>query len=92
MAGTSHIEDAAGKTAELQKDSPLYLRREPGNEYDRDAIAIYTAEENRIGYVPQKHNPILSRLLDGGRTLVGRVASREVVDDFVKMRICIYLR
>lgn len=92
VAGTSHIEDAAGKTAELQKDSPLYLRREPGNEYDRDAIAIYTAEENRIGYVPQKHNPILSRLLDGGRTLVGRVASREVVDDFVKMRICIYLR
>ncbi len=92
VAGTSHVEDAAGKTAELQKDSPLYLRREPGNEYDRDAIAIYTAEENRIGYVPQKHNPILSRLLDGGRTLIGRVASRVVVDDFVKMRICIYLR
>ena len=92
VAGTSHIEDAAGKTAELQRDSPLYLRREPGNEYDRDAIAIYTAEENRIGYVPQKHNPILSRLLDGGRTLIGRVASREVVDDYVRMRICIYLR
>ncbi len=92
VAGTSHIEDAAGKTAELAKDAPLYLRREPGNEYDRDAIAIYTAEENRIGYVPQKHNPILSRLMDGGRELVGKVVSREVVDDFLRMRIGIYLR
>ncbi len=92
VAGTSHVEDVEGKTAELQKDSPLYLRREPGNEYDRDAIAIYTAEDNRIGYVPQKHNPILSRLLDGGRDLVGKVVSREVVDDYVKMRICIYMR
>ena len=92
VAGTSHIEDAAGKTAELAKDSPLYLRREPGNEYDRDAIAIYTAEENRIGYVPQKHNPILSRLMDGGRELVGRVVSREVVDDLLRMQIGIYLR
>lgn len=92
VAGTSHIEDAAGKTAELTTDSPLYLKREPGNEYDRDAIAIYTAEENRIGYVPQKHNPILSRLMDGGRKLVGKVISREVVDDLLKMRIGIYLR
>ncbi len=92
IAGTSHVDDVEGKTAELQKDSPLYLRREPGNEYDRDAIAIYTAEENRIGYVPQKHNPILSRLLDGGRDLVGKVISREVVDDYVRMRISIYMR
>ncbi len=92
VAGTSHVEDVEGKTAELQKDSPLYLRREPGNEYDRDAIAIYTAEDNRIGYVPQKHNPILSRLLDGGRDLVGKVISREVVDDYVRMRISIYMR
>ena len=92
VAGTSHVADVEGKTAELQKDSPLYLRREPGNEYDRDAIAIYTAEENRIGYVPQKHNPILSRLLDGGRDLIGKVVSREVVDDYVRMRISIYMR
>ena len=92
IAGTAHVDDVEGKTAELQKDSPLYLRREPGNEYDRDAIAIYTAEENRIGYVPQKHNPILSRLLDGGRDLVGKVISREVVDDYVRMRISIYMR
>ena len=92
VAGTSRVDDFAGKTAELQKDSPLYLRREPGNEYDRDAIAIYTAEENRIGYVPQKHNPILSRLLDGGRDLIGKVVSREVVDDSVRMKICIYMR
>ncbi len=92
VAGTSRVDDVKGKTAELQKDSPLFLRREPGNEYDRDAIAIYTAEENRIGYVPQQHNPILSRLLDSGRDLVGKVVSREVVNDFVRMRMCIFLR
>ena len=92
VAGTSRVDDVEGKTAELQKDSPLYLRREPGNEYDRDAIAIYTAEENRIGYVPHQHNPILSRLLDSGRNLIGKVVSREVVNDFVRMRMGIYLR
>lgn len=91
VAGTSHVDDVIGKTAEIAKDSVLLLRREPGNAYDHDAIAIYTAEENRIGYVPQKHNPVLAKLLDGGKKLIGKVTQKEIEENWVKMRIGVYL-
>lgn len=91
VAGTSHVDDIKGKTAELDKDSSLVLRREPGNAYDSNAIAVYTAEDNRIGYVPQKHNPVLAKLLDGGKKLIGKITLKEVSSDGVRLRIGVYL-
>lgn len=47
----------------LQENDLLELRREPNNEHDVCAIALYWQQE-KIGYVPANDNELLSRLID----------------------------
>jgi hypothetical protein len=44
-------------------NDPLELRREPENEYDSFAIALYWQEE-KIGFLPAANNEMIARLLD----------------------------
>ncbi len=46
----------------LIKDTPINMIREPKNEYDDFAIALYV-QNQKIGYVPAEDNIILSNLL-----------------------------
>lgn len=48
---------------ELNKNDLLDLVREPDNEYDDCAIALYH-NEHKIGFIPREENMILSILLD----------------------------
>jgi hypothetical protein len=57
----------------MQPNDLLELRREPDNEHDDCAIALYWQQE-KIGYVPATINSILSRLLDANALpLVGTI-------------------
>jgi hypothetical protein len=47
----------------MQENDFLELRREPDNEYDNSAIALYWQQE-KIGYVPADLNELISRLID----------------------------
>ncbi|TCZ67052.1 HIRAN domain-containing protein [Flaviaesturariibacter aridisoli] len=47
----------------LQEGDLLELRREPGNEHDPFAIALYWQQE-MIGYLPKACNELLARLMD----------------------------
>lgn len=49
--------------SQMQEESTVKLVREPANEHDCCAIAIYF-EDKKIGYVPRESNEMLSRLLD----------------------------
>ena len=49
----------------MQTNDLLELRREPENEYDNCAVALYWQQE-KIGYVPANLNELLSRLMDAG--------------------------
>ena len=48
---------------EMTEGDMLQLIREPQNIHDKSAIAIYWRNE-KIGYVPQAENTVLSRLID----------------------------
>ena len=78
VAGTGHHCSPA-IVHELRLGKRLNLVREPANDYDPDAIAVQLGHQ-RIGYVPRRHNTVLARLLDAGKTLRARIDDTEDLD------------
>lgn len=75
IAGTGHhCSPAIAQGLRLGKR--LDLVREPANDHDPDAIAVQLGQQ-RIGYVPRRHNTVLARLLDAGKTLRARIDDAE---------------
>jgi hypothetical protein len=92
IAGTTFREDIGEIEPELQKDDLLVFKREPDNEYDKLAIAVYDKEERRIGYIPQRKNEILARLMDAGKIVFGKIKNKKWQDRWLNINIRIYMR
>ena len=91
IAGTSHVDDIVGKMSSVTTGARLELRRDKTNAWDSDAIAVLNADGNRIGFLPQKQNSILSRLMDGGKSLYAIVVSKKSEDKFFNVTVGVYL-
>ena len=91
VAGTSFL-DLDDIEPKLKKHQLLMLKREPNNEYDNHAILILTEEGQKLGYVPQEKNEVLSKLMDAGKLLFGRLDEKSWVEDWLKLDIQVYLR
>ena len=91
IAGTTflNLKDIEPK---LKKHQLLVLKREPKNEYDDKAILILTEDGQKLGYVPQERNEILSRLMDAGKLLFGRLDEKNWVGRWLRLDIQVYLR
>ena len=91
IAGTTflNLKDIEPK---LKKNQLLVLKREPKNKYDDKAILIITEDGQKLGYVPQEKNEILSRLMDAGKLLFGRLDEKNWVDRWLRLDIQVYLR
>jgi hypothetical protein len=92
VAGTTFREDIDEIEPELQKDDLLVLKREPDNEHDKLAIAIYDKGERRIGYIPQRKNEILARLMDAGKIVFGKIESKKWQSSWLNINILVYMR
>ena len=91
VAGTTFL-DLDDIEPKLKKHQLLMLQRELKNEYDNNAILILTEEGQKLGYVPQDKNEVLSKLMDAGKLLFGRLDEKSWVDDWLKLDIQVYLR
>ena len=91
IAGTTflNLKDIEPK---LKKNQLLVLKREPKNKYDDKAILILTEDGQKLGYVPQERNEILSRLMDAGKLLFGRLDEKDWVGRWLRLDIQVYLR
>ncbi len=91
IAGTTflNLKDIEPK---LKKNQLLVLKREPKNKYDDKAILILTEDGQKLGYVPQEKNEILSSLMDAGKLLFGRLDEKNWVDRWLRLDIQVYLR
>ena len=91
IAGTTflNLKDIEPK---LKKNQLLVLKREPKNKYDDKAILILTEDGQKLGYVPQERNEILSKLMDAGKLLFGRLDEKNWVGRWLKLDIQVYLR
>ncbi|HAZ37544.1 MAG TPA: hypothetical protein DEF85_03710 [Clostridiaceae bacterium] len=73
----------------LDKGDILYLKREPENPYDKNAIMVTTEDGYVLGYIPKKENSLFQRLLDAGKYLYAIVD--EFLEDSNKLDIDLYL-
>jgi hypothetical protein len=91
VAGTSYVEGIEDLEPYLQIDDKLDFFREPENPHDHKAIVIKNADGVKIGYVPKADNEIFSRLMDAGKLLFARIASKEMPDNWLKISIRVFL-
>ncbi len=73
IAGTQfHIESEEEQAAldSLVPGTELLLYREPENEYDEWAIAVYLTEDDKIGFISRFKNETIARLMDAGKKFV----------------------
>ena len=91
IAGTTFL-DLEDIEPKLKKHQLLVLKREPKNEYDDNAILILTEDGQKLGYVPQEKNEVLSNLMDAGKLLFGKLNEKTWVDNWLKLDVQVYLR
>lgn len=59
----------------LEPGEPVTLRREPENDYDPRAVAVWTARGEKLGYVPRIDNQTLANLIDAGLPVRAEIRS-----------------
>ena len=91
-------EEEREKINNLSPGTELLLYREPDNEHDELAIAVYLTEDDQIGYVTRFKNETIARLMDAGKKLwpspMPRKKSASVEEptgQLRKMSICHFL-
>lgn len=92
VAGTMHVDDILAKTSAIGVGTALVLRRDPKNEYDHNAIGIYTAGNVQLGWIPMRKNQIIARLMDAGKMMIAKVVKKELEDHWLNMRVEVFLK
>lgn len=75
----------------LLAEVKLELTREPKNEYDNFAIALYFNKQ-KIGFIPREKNEVIARLLDAGKKFYAVIKAKEWEGNWLKIEIKVYLR
>lgn len=57
----------------LEPGTELKLYREPENEFDEWAVAVYYDEEDMLGYITRYKNETIARLMDAGKKFIAIV-------------------
>lgn len=91
IAGTTFRPNIAEIEPGLKIGAKLRLQREPKNEFDGLAIAIYDADNNHLGYIPKSKNEVPARLLDAGKNISANLTAKEWNDAWLKLDIEIFL-
>lgn len=92
IAGTTHIDNINELEPRLVEGTDVRFYREPNNKYDEKAIVVKDKEGNKLGYIPRDKNEILSRLMDAGKLIYGKVKRKEKIDNWVKIEMEVYLK
>lgn len=92
IAGTTHIDNMDVLEQKLTNGIEVQFFREPNNQYDSKAIVVKDKEGNKLGYIPRDKNEILSRLMDAGKLLYGKVKNKEKIGNWTKIEMQVYLR
>ncbi|MCX6274405.1 MAG: HIRAN domain-containing protein [Bacteroidetes bacterium] len=89
VAGTSH-QHLQESEPEMIYHTVFDLKREPKNEFDDKAVAIYF-RDNKIGYIPQEKNEVIANLMDAGKKFSAKLISKEWKGDWLKIVVEIFL-
>jgi hypothetical protein len=90
IAGTSYCKEIETIEDQILPEKVLTMKRDPGNQYDKHAIAIF-CDAIRVGFVPAKMNLVCSRLMDAGKVFFCRVTSTEWKGSWLKIKANVYM-
>lgn len=68
IAGIKHYQNEQ-ELKSLMVGIKLEIVREPNNPYDTNAIALYTTNKNKLGYIPKSQNNKIAKCIDSGDIL-----------------------
>ena len=91
VAGTPHVDGIEELEPGLNVGDRLDFFREPDNPYDPMAIAVKNTDGVKIGYVPKAHNAVVSRVMDAGKLLFGKLTEKEKRGSWLRIKMEIYL-
>jgi hypothetical protein len=90
IAGTNHCKEIKAVENQIVPKKVLNMKREPNNEFDEFAIAIY-CDKIRVGFVPAEMNLVCSRLMDAGKLFFCRVVSKDWEFKWLRITANIYM-
>lgn len=92
IAGSGFIENLRGADESTSVGDKIELIREPLNQHDTNAIAIYNKTGIKLGYIPKKYNVIPAQLIDSGKELFARLYSKRKYTHVLGMSIEIFIK
>ena len=90
IAGTSYCKEIDEVESLIVPEKVLTMKREPQNEHDESAIAIY-CDKIKVGYVPAEMNLVCSRLMDAGKLFFCRVVDKKWKHNWLRINANIYM-
>lgn len=90
IAGTSYLKDPGILQKAVIGDT-LTLRRERDNRFDDNAIMILNGNGEKYGYIPEKDNMVIARLMDAGKLIAAKIKNIQAKGSFTMISIGIYL-
>jgi hypothetical protein len=91
VAGSHYVDDIYDLLDKIKIGAKLRFVREPDNKYDELAIIVKDQDNNKLGYVPRKKNPILARLMDAGKLIYGTVKTINNDDSYINIEMEIFM-
>jgi hypothetical protein len=85
VAGTTFCNEIESVESAIVPEKVLTMKREPNNQYDEHAIAIY-CDSIRIGFVPAEMNLVCSRLMDAGKLIFFLVVSKDWKGNWLRIK------
>jgi len=91
IASSYYVNEIYELLDEMKIGAKLRFVREPDNQYDELAILVKDQNDNKLGYVPRKKNPILARLMDAGKLIYGTVKTINNDDSYINIEMEIFM-
>lgn len=91
VAGTRHVAGVAEMAEGYAKGERFSLVRDAANRFDPWAVEVRDGQDRRIGYVSCECNEFVGRLLDGGKSVEGRLKAREQVGSWCRLVMEVHL-
>ena len=91
IAGVMYVDNFYEAIADVEIGDKLTLVREPDNPNDGLAIRVQSERGDKLGYVPQRHNAVFSRLMDAGKRIFAKVSEYGEQNGWVRVGIDLYL-
>lgn len=72
--GNTFIPNGQLLLQKLEKNEKIFPEREPDNKFDKNAVALFNKEGNKLGYVPATTAVDLSSCIDQGNKIEIKVS------------------